>query len=220
MATETAENYIKAIYVLCRESTAGEAGVVRLAQEVGVTKGTATSMIKRLAKLKLVKAPRYSGVTLTAIGKKVALDVLRRHRIIETFLVSTLNLDWADVHEEAERLEHALSPRTLDRLDEFLGRPSTDPHGDPIPNAAGKVSELRGKALSSFARGAKVEIARIIDQDHAFLKFVAQSGLKPGVRVTVDAVSPQGDSITLRVRGGKSVTLSQTAGAKILARLQ
>ncbi len=220
MATETVENYIKAIYVLCRESPSGEAGVVRLAQEVGVTKGTATSMIKRLAKLKLVKAPRYSGVILTAIGKRVALDVLRRHRIIETFLVSTLNLDWSDVHEEAERLEHALSPRTLDRLDEFLGRPSTDPHGDPIPSASGKVLELRGKALSAYVKGTKVEIVRILDQDRSFLKFVAQSGLKPGVRVTIDAVSPQGDSITLQVKRGQSVTLSQNAAAKILARLQ
>ncbi|MDA0215435.1 MAG: metal-dependent transcriptional regulator [Planctomycetota bacterium] len=220
MASETVENYIKAIYVLCRESPSGEAGVVRLAQEVGVTKGTATSMIKRLAKSKLVKAPRYSGVTLTAMGKKIALDVLRRHRIIETFLVSTLNLDWADVHEEAERLEHALSPRTLDRLDEFLGRPSTDPHGDPIPSASGKVLELRGKALSAFARGAKVEIVQIMDQDRAFLKFVAQSGLKPRVRALVQDVSAQGDSITLRVTRGKSVTLSRSAASKILARLQ
>lgn len=220
MASETVENYIKAIYVLCRESPSGEAGVVRLAQEVGVTKGTATSMIKRLAKSKLVKAPRYSGVTLTAMGKKIALDVLRRHRIIETFLVSTLNLDWADVHEEAERLEHALSPRTLDRLDEFLGRPSTDPHGDPIPSASGKVLELRGKALSAFARGAKVEIVQIMDQDRAFLKFVAQSGLKPQVCALVQDVSAQGDSITLRVTRGKSVTLSRSAASKILARLQ
>ena len=220
MPTETVENYIKAIYVLCRESPSGEAGVVRLAQEVDVTKGTATSMIKRLAKLKLVKAPRYSGITLTTMGKKVALDVLRRHRIIETFLVSTLNLDWADVHEEAERLEHALSPRTLDRLDEFLGRPSTDPHGDPIPSASGKVSELRGKALSAYIKGAKVEIVRILDQDRAFLKFVAQSGLKPGVCVTVQALSPEGDSVTVQVKRGKSVTLSSNAAAKILARLQ
>ena len=110
MATETVENYIKATYVLRRESPSGEAGVVRLAQEVGVTKGTATSMIKRLAKL-----------------------------------------DLADVHEEAERLEHADSPRTLDRLDEFLRRPSTDPHGDPLPSASGKVSELRGEDSRTIA---------------------------------------------------------------------
>ena len=112
MATETVENYIEATYVLRRESPSGKAGVVRLAQEVGVTKGTATGMTKRLA---------------------------------------TLNLDWADVHEEAERLEHAYSPRTLDRLDEFLRRPSTDPHGDPLPSASGKVSELRGEDCRTIA---------------------------------------------------------------------
>ncbi|MCE9618564.1 MAG: metal-dependent transcriptional regulator [Planctomycetes bacterium] len=218
MATETVENYIKAIYLLCRETPGGEAGVVRLALEVGVTKGTATSMIQRLARAKLVKAERYSGVTLTPAGKKVALDVLRRHRVIETFLVRTLKLDWADVHEEAERLEHALSPRILDRLDEFLGRPSTDPHGDPIPNAAGKVSEMQSKPLAQFASGARVAIVRIADQNRAFLKFVATSGLKPGARLSVKAVQPQAGSITVRVAGAKPLALSQAAAAKILAR--
>ncbi len=218
MPTETVENYLKAIYIQCRESPIGAAGVARLARELKVTKGTATSMIQRLARAKLVKAPRYSGVTLTTRGTKIALDILRRHRVIETFLVSVLKLDWADVHQEAERLEHAFSPQTLDALDDFLGRPSIDPHGDPIPTAAGKLAVLRGKALASCRVGAQVEIVRILDQDRAFLDFVARSALKPGARVTIGAVNPQGESITLRLKSKKSITLSHRAAGKILAR--
>ena len=220
MATETVENYIKALYALCRESPSGEAGVVRLAQELGVTKGTATSMIKRLSLARLVKAEPYSGIVLTAKGNKIALDVLRRHRVIETFLVRTLKLDWADVHEEAERLEHALSARILDRLDEFLGRPLTDPHGDPIPDAAGNVSETRSKPLAKCRARDRVCIVRIMDQNRAFLKFVAESDLKPGASLLVQSVSAQANSVTVRAGRGKPITLSQLAAAKILVQAQ
>ena len=219
MATETVENYIKALYALCRESPSGEAGVVRLAQELGVTKGTATSMVKRLSLARLVKAEPYSGIALTAKGNKIALDVLRRHRVIETFLVRTLNLDWADVHEEAERLEHALSARILDRLDEFLGRPSTDPHGDPIPDAAGNVSETRSKPLAKCRARERVCIVRIMDQNRAILKFVAESGLKPGANLVVHSVSTQGNSLTVQAVRGKPVTLSHSAAGKILVKI-
>jgi DtxR family Mn-dependent transcriptional regulator len=220
MATETVENYIKALYALCHESPSGEAGIVRLAQEVGVTKGTATSMMKRLALARLVKAEPYSGIALTAKGNKIALDVLRRHRVIETFLVRTLKLDWADVHEEAERLEHALSPRILDRLDQFLGRPLTDPHGDPIPDAAGKVSKTRSKPLSKCRAHEHVCIVRITDQNRSFLQFVAHNGLKPGVSLVVRSVSTQANSMTVRARRGQAVTLSQVAASKILVQAQ
>jgi DtxR family Mn-dependent transcriptional regulator len=218
MATEAVENYIKAIYALSREAPGGETGVARLALEVGVTKGTATSMVKRLAKIRLVKAQRYGGIALTAKGCKVALDVLRRHRVIETFLVRVLKLDWADVHEEAERLEHAISPRILDRLDEFLGRPSTDPHGDPIPDATGKVAEARSKPLAEFTAGSRVTVVRIVDQQRVFLQFAARCGLKPGSHLFVQAVHPQADSITVRAAGAKPVSLSRAAAGKILAK--
>lgn len=219
MATETVENYIKTLYALCRESPSGEAGVARLAQELGVTKGTATSMIKRLSLARLVKAEPYSGIALTAKGNKIALDVMRRHRVIETFLVRILKLDWADVHEEAERLEHALSPRILDRLDHFLGRPSTDPHGDPIPDAAGNVSEARSKPLAKCRARERVCIVRIKDQNRAFLKFAADSGFMPGVNLVVQSVSPQSASLVVRAARRKPVTLSQIAAAKILVKV-
>jgi DtxR family Mn-dependent transcriptional regulator len=217
MATESVENYLKALYMLCRDSPSGEAGVVRLATEVGVTKGSAASMVKKLAIAKLVKAQRYGGVSLTARGTKTALDVLRRHRLIETFLVQTLKLDWSEVHEEAERLEHAVSARLLDRLDEFLGRPATDPHGDPIPDASGMISEPRGKPLSAFPAQSKIRILRIADQDRAFLTFVAAHGIKPGARAIVDSMNSQADSLQLHPHGHDPVSLSCAAAAKILA---
>jgi len=217
MATETVEDYLKALCTLCRESPTGEAGVVRLAAAMGVTKGSATSMVRKLCDARLAKAKRYGGVTLTAKGTRAAVDVLRRHRIIETFLVQTLKLDWAEVHEEAERLEHALSPRILQRLDEFLGHPAADPHGDPIPDATGNVREPGGRPLSDHAVGAKVRIVRIADQDPAFLTFVAEHGLKPGARATVVGVSEQADSITVQASGHPEVALSRSAAAKVQA---
>ena len=216
MATETVENYLKAIFTLCNESPTHEAGIVRIAAMLGVTKGTATSMVKKLAAAKLVKAERYGGVTLSAKGRRAALDVLRRHRLIETFLVQTLKLDWAEVHEDAERLEHALSPRLLDRLDEFLGHPTIDPHGDPIPDSHGRTSERRGAPLSSFPRGSDVRVTRVTDQDAAFLSFVATHGLKPGARASVLAVDQSAQSISVQARGHEPVVMALAAAAEIL----
>jgi DtxR family Mn-dependent transcriptional regulator len=124
------------------------------------------------------------------------------------------------VHEEAERLEHALSARILDRLDEFLGRPLTDPHGDPIPDAAGNVSETRSKPLAKCRARDRVCIVRIMDQNRAFLKFVAESDLKPGASLLVQSVSAQANSVTVRAGRGKPITLSQLAAAKILVQAQ
>ncbi len=216
MATETVENYLKAIYQLCRESPTGEAGMTRLGTIVGVTTGTATTMVKKLAQAKLAKYERFGGVTLTAKGTRAAVDILRRHRVVETFLVEVLRLDWSIVHAEAERLEHAISPVVLEALDALLGHPSVDPHGDPIPDADGCVREPRGKPLSDCGAGANVRIARIADQDEPFLLFVAKHGLKPGARVKVLAVDGAAQSITVQA-DGDAVTLALAAAGKILA---
>lgn len=215
MATEAVENYLKGIYVLCRESPTGEAGMTRLASLVGVTTGTATTMVKKLAQAKLVKYERFGGVMLTARGSRAAVDILRRHRLIETFLVETLKLDWSTVHAEAERLEHAVSPDVLEALDALLGRPSVDPHGDPIPDADGRVREQRGTPLSDCAAGTRVRIARIADQDQSFLLFVGKHGLKPGARVTVATVDAAAQCMTVRSRAAP-ITLALTAAGKIM----
>jgi len=217
VATETVENYLKAIYLLCRESHAGEAGMTRLATVLGVTTGTATSMVKKLAAAKLAKYERFGGVCLTTQGTKAALDILRRHRIIETFLVETLKLDWSLVHDEAERLEHAISPIVLEALDRHLGHPSTDPHGDPIPGPDGRVREPAGTPLSACAAGSQVRIARIADQAEAFLLFAARHGLKPGAEVKVMSVDAAAQAITVQSGQERPITLALAAASAIIA---
>lgn len=216
MATETVENYLKAVYLLSRESPTGEAGMKAVATLVGVTTGTATTMIKRLAAAKLAKYERFGGVRLTTKGEKAAVDILRRHRLIETFLVQTLKLDWSVVHDEAERLEHAISPIVLTALDAHLGHPSVDPHGDPIPSEDGRVRETGGEAMSAFAAGAQVRVLRITDQDGAFLTFAARHGLKPGAMVDVMAVDAPAQAMLVRSRGEEAVSLALAAAAKIV----
>lgn len=216
MATETVENYLKAIYTLCRESERGEAGMSRVAAMVGVTTGTATTMVKRLAGAKLARYERFGGVTLTSEGNRAALNVLRRHRIVETFLVETLKLDWSEVHAEAERLEHAISPRVLDALDEHLGHPSVDPHGDPIPDAEGRLPDVRQTALSACKAGERVRVLRVRNQDAKFLNFAGKHGLRPGAFVTVMEVEEGAQAMTVRAQGHEKITLGLAAAAELM----
>lgn len=216
MASETVENYLKAILTLCQESPAGEASITRIAALVGVTPGTATAMVKKLAVAKLATYEKYGAVRLTAKGSRSALDVLRRHRIVELFLVRIVGLDWSEVHAEAERMEHAISPKVLDRLDEMLGRPEYDPHGDPIPDAAGRSARGAPVPLGLCQPGQTVVIGRIRNQSSEFLKFIDQSGLRPGSRVVVEEASLPADSVVLRPVGRGPVTLSKAAANQVM----
>ncbi|MBI2756730.1 MAG: metal-dependent transcriptional regulator [Chloroflexi bacterium] len=223
MATETVENYLKAIYTLAREpgsgapaGAAGAATVTRVAAVLGVTPGTATAMLRKLAAGGLARYQRYGAATLTPKGERAALDVLRRHRVLEQFLVQIVGLDWSEVHEEAERLEHAVSPRLLERLDRMLGRPPADPHGDPIPDAGGRVPPQRGLPLSAAHAGVRVRIARVLDQSPEFLRFAEASALRPGRTARVVRVDPAADAVVVRNEHKKEVTISRSAAAKVL----
>lgn len=216
MASETVENYLKALDALCRESPTGETGMKRLAAVVGVTTGTATSMAKKLAAMKLAKYERFGGISLTAKGQAAARDIQRRHRLIETFLVETLKLDWSVVHAEAERLEHAISPTVLEALDRHLGHPSVDPHGDPIPDGKGGVREARGRSLAEFSSGSRFRVSRITDQDEQFLAFVARHGLKPGASARIVAKNDPAQSMQIEAGDHPRVSLAFAAAAKIL----
>ena len=185
----------------------------RIAAMVGVTTGTATSMVKKLAGAKLARYERFGGVRLTAKGERAALDILRRHRLIETFLVQTLKLDWTAVHAEAERLEHAVSPVVLEALDAHLNHPRLDPHGDPIPGADGKTREPRGVPLSSLAQGDRFRVVRITNQHADFLSFVAAHALKPGAPGVVVAVDPIAQSIAVQADAHAPVTMAITAAS-------
>jgi DtxR family Mn-dependent transcriptional regulator len=216
MPSETVENYLKAVHTLAAESPSGEATMSRIAAMVGVTTGTATTMIKRLAAAKLARYERFGGVTLTRKGSRQALDVIRRHRLIEAFLVETLRLDWSIVHAEAERLEHAVSPVVLEALDAHLGYPVCDPHGDPIPGRNGRLRSADGKPLCEVPPGKSVRVARILDHGAAFLRFVSTHGLRPGAKARVVESDSAARTIMVEAESGKPVALAAEVAAKIL----
>jgi len=215
MPTPTVENYLKALYTLRQTSGAALVPMGDLARAVGVAPGTATLMIQRLAGRGLVDYAPRAGAKLTRKGKRQALDVLRRHRLIEQFLVQVVGLDWSQVHQEAEVLEHAISDRLLSRIDAMLGNPQFDPHGDPIPQPSGKVPPRTLIGLDAAAPG-PATVARITDDSPAFLRFVDEHGLSPSTPVTVAAHDPIGQTVTLRQADGGSVQLGHGAAAKIL----
>ncbi|MCL4197967.1 MAG: metal-dependent transcriptional regulator [Phycisphaerales bacterium] len=220
MPSSTVENYLKRIYL--EEQADPGAAVVsmkNLAGAMGVTPGTATSMAKSLADSRFVAYEPYGGVKLTARGRTLALRILRRHRLIECFLVEALGLDWSEVHDEAESLEHAISDKLLDRIDEFLGFPSVDPHGDPIPTAAGEVRQTLLTALTDVEEGADVRIARILDQDEKFLRFVDRHRLRPGTRGRVLAHDHAAEAVTIQSGKLPAVTMGRTAAAKIMVEI-
>lgn len=205
MASSTVENYIKQIY-LCQQKAGGTlVAMGELAAAMVVTPGTATSMVKTLADAGLVDYQPRTGVRLTLSGKKLALVVLRRHRLVELFLVQVLGLDWAEVHHEAEALEHVVSDRVIEQMDRVLGYPGVDPHGDPIPDARGDLTRRDHTPLTARKAGTSVRIGRIINQEPTFLRFLEKSGLRPGTRIKVLAVSPEADSISLKPAGSAPV---------------
>jgi DtxR family Mn-dependent transcriptional regulator len=217
MPSSTVENYVKQLY-LEQVNTPADALVSmgRLAAAMGVVPGTATSMVKALADAGLVEYEPRGGARLTRGGEQLALHVLRRHRLVELFLVKVLGLDWSEVHPEAEELEHSISDKVLERIDDLLGRPSVDPHGDPIPSAKGKVDHARHQSLADCALNRTYRVARVIDQDPAFLQFVNRCGLMPGVSVTVEVRDTLADAVWVRPGDRRPLTLGTAAAAKIL----
>lgn len=184
MPSITTENYLKAIYQLWEKQPDQDLVILGdLARELELTPGTITTMIRSLADRGLVEYHRRSGVQLTEQGRQEALKVVRRHRLIELFLVKVLHMDWADVHEDAEALEHSVSDRVLDRIDAMMGFPVRDPHGDPIPSKDAQVPPGSGLHLSQVQPDQDYEVSRIENQNADFLEQIAQLGLKPGTRI-------------------------------------
>ncbi len=191
----------------------------KLAREMDVAPGTATAMIKTLDRSSLVSYQPRSGVRLTESGEQLALHVLRRHRLVELLLVEILGLDWSEVHDEAEELEHVISDKVLERIDDLLGRPSHDPHGDPIPDPQGQITRQSLRSLAACTSGDRGKVARVIDQDARFLQFIDQRGLTPGVQVEVIEVNEAADAVTLRPESGREITIGTPAAAKVLIEL-
>jgi DtxR family Mn-dependent transcriptional regulator len=217
LPSSTVENYLKAIHqgqsALAPDQRLVPMGQVAIA--LGVTPGTATTMVKALAESGLAEYEPYSGVRLSASGEKLAGLVLRRHRLVELFLVQVMGMSWADVHDDAEQLEHVVSERLIDRIDEMLGRPTHDPHGDPIPNQDGSITARHLESLLTCPLRTALRVTRITDQDPAFLRFIESNGLKPGERVEVESRDDAADAVVLR-QHERRITIGARAGSKLL----
>jgi len=217
LPSSTVENYLKALYQA--EATRNENGLVpigQLATAVRVAPGTATTMVKALAESGLVQYEPYLGVRLSPAGTKLAALVLRRHRLVEQFLVEVMGMSWAEVHEDAEQLEHVVSDRLIERMDAMLGHPSVDPHGDPIPTADGNVESHEYHSLLTCPLGILVKVIRVADQNANFLRFLEEHKLKPGESIEVEARNPAADSVQLRTDDKRRITIGTNAASKLL----
>jgi DtxR family Mn-dependent transcriptional regulator len=217
MPSLTVENYVKTIYLLAQHSGNPEVATGHIAAALGVLPGTVTSMLKTLADSSLVTYKPYEGVHLTAAGRGLALRVLRRHRLIEQFLSQTLSLSWDEVHEEAEHMEHAVSDALVDRIDAYLGHPTTDPHGDPIPQADGTVAPAADRPLAECSEGERFRVARVIDQSPEFLRYLTETGLEIGAQGSLVANELSQGSVTIRL-SGENHTLTREAAGKLMVR--
>ena len=215
MATSTVENYLKHLLLLSADAEA-LVPMGALAESLAVVPGTVTTMVKALAHEGLVQHRPRLGVRLTDSGRRVALSVLRKHRLVETFLVNVLKMDWSAVHVEAEQLEHAISDDVLDRLDALLGHPTTDPHGDPIPSRQGKLNSQVYATLSTCVVAKPLRIVRVTEQSAEFLHFAEQHGLLPGEIVSVAERNLAAGLVTLKKAGRRAAALSLVAAGKIL----
>lgn len=216
--SSTVENYLKEVYLGVGRLPKGVIllPMGQLAAALGVAPGTATTMVKTLAESGLVEYEPYNGVRLTDAGTRLAATVLRRHRLVELFLVQVMGMRWDEVHDDAEQLEHVVSDRLIERIDEMLGHPDTDPHGDPIPNPDGAIRERHLETLLTCPLGTRLVVARVSDQDPAFLRFVERHGLKPSQPVTVESRDEAADAVHLRGPEGTAFTIGARAASKLL----
>ncbi|NUQ12462.1 MAG: metal-dependent transcriptional regulator [Gemmatimonadaceae bacterium] len=195
--TAPVEDYLKAIYAFERER--GAAGTNEIAQRLAIAPASVSGMVQRLAEQGLVTYERYHGVRLTTAGRRAALRTLRRHRVIEAYLVRALGYGWDRVHEEAERLEHAASDTLIDRMASAIGEPVTDPHGAPIPTRDGTIDETRHRSLADVPVGTTTRVVRVEDEDAGMLRYLDSLGIRPGAEVALSERAPFDGPLTLAI---------------------
>ncbi len=211
------QNYLKVIWSLQEWSDAPVSNSA-IAEAAGVRLSTVSDALRKLSDLELIGHVRYGTVSLTELGRGHAVAMIRRHRLLETFLVQMLGYEWDEVHEEADRLEHAVSDELVDRIDRVLGFPTRDPHGDPIPAADGRVHRPDAVVLSEIKSPALVRVERISDADNAMLQYFASRGLVVDAELEVLAGEPYSETVTVRVHGDEgTVSLGLAAASAIWA---
>ncbi|HAW78629.1 MAG TPA: DtxR family transcriptional regulator [Balneola sp.] len=186
--SQSVEDYLKAIYLLETENE--PATTNNIAESLSVSSASVTNMFKKLAKLKLINHKSYRGAELTQAGEKIALEVIRHHRLLELYLKEMMGYSWDEVHEEAEKLEHHISEQFEDKIAELLNDPTHDPHGDPIPSKEGVVPQMASLAITDAEENTSYIIGRVRDQDPELLRYLEKSGIIPGVKLTVLEKAP------------------------------
>jgi DtxR family Mn-dependent transcriptional regulator len=213
--TPAIEDYLKAIYQLgSEEPDVGAVTGQRLAERLSVAAPSVTNMVKRLRELELVRHEPYRGIELTEAGERIALEVIRHHRLLERYLVEALGYGWDEVHEEAERLEHHISEALEARMAAALGDPTVDPHGDPIPHLDGTVAAAAGIRLLELTPGADGVVRRVSNRDPELLRYLEQLGIRPGTTVTLLEALPFDGPLRVRV-GDHAHVIGRPLGAAI-----
>lgn len=214
--TRSVEDYLKSVFHLT--SQGGFATTSDIADMLSVAPPSVSGMMKRLSETGLIEHVPYRGVQLTPQGRRAALQMIRRHRVLEVYLTSKLGYDWGDVHVEAERLEHAVSDKLIERMAQALGNPRYDPHGAPIPTAGGDIEEAELVTLADIAIGGQVVLQEVGDEDPARLKYLAEQGLTPGVRLAVIDRQPFNGPTTVRLGDGTTRVVGQELALTLFCR--
>jgi DtxR family Mn-dependent transcriptional regulator len=201
--SQAVEDYLKAIFKL--ETPEKGVATTRLAEAMEVSSASTTNMIKRLAKMGLVDYQSYKGARLTEAGRKIALEIIRHHRLLELYLMEIMGYSWDEVHDEAEKLEHHISEQFEDKIAELLGDPTHDPHGDPIPTKDGIMPEMQEQPLVQAEENHSYIIGRVKDQDPERLRYLEKEGLLPGVKLTIKEKAPFNGPLTLLVEDEEKV---------------
>lgn len=214
--TAAEENYIKSIYKL--QDGQAVVSTNAIAYELDTKPASVTDMAKKLKEKKLIDYEKYQGISLTAEGRRLALQIVRRHRLWECFLVEKLSFSWNEVHEIAEELEHVRSEKLINRLSEFLGNPTTDPHGDPIPDAQGKFSKNKQLVSLDKATARRLEVAGVSDQSSSLLEFLNAKGIRLGTQIDVIERYEFDNSVEIKIRNQPAFTISEQVSKNIMVK--
>ncbi len=212
MITASVENYLKAVYYLHEEG--GEVSTSKLSELLHIRPASVTGMIKRMAGMNLLVYEPYRTIKLTAKGRREALKILRRHRLIESFLVEIMGLPWNRVHQEAEKWEHVVSDDVVERMAQLLGNPSHDPHGAPIPNKHGAIKPNKNISLARYPVSVDGFVAEVDDKNAELLHYLEQNGIRPGAKVKITSIETAGGVMTITA-GGRKRIISEKAAQKV-----
>jgi DtxR family Mn-dependent transcriptional regulator len=212
--SSTEENYLKAIYKLTEHDVQG-ASTNAIAEQLQTRAASVTDMLKKLSAKLLIDYKKYQGVTLTAAGRLTALSIIRRHRLWEVFLVQKLNFGWDEIHDIAEELEHVSEPKLIQRLDNFLGNPTSDPHGDLIPSASGELPETNQILLNKLGIGDSGMVIAVFEHDPKFLQYLDEVNLNLGKQISVRKRVDFDDSMTISFADGRELVVSKQVSSSI-----